>query len=81
MKIELRRSAIKDLNKITSKDKNRIINSINSLSNFPQASNLKRLVTSDYAYRMRVGTYRILFDVINGTVFIARILHRKDSYK
>ncbi|OGU76246.1 MAG: plasmid stabilization protein [Ignavibacteria bacterium RBG_16_34_14] len=81
MKIELRSSAIKDLNKITSKDKNRIINSINSLSNFPQTSNLKRLVISDYAYRMRVGSYRILFDVINDIVFIARILHRKDSYK
>jgi len=80
MKIELRRSAIKDLNKITSKDKNRIINSINSLSNFPQTSNLKRLVTSDYAYRMRVGSYRILFDVINDTVFFSIILHCKDSY-
>jgi mRNA interferase RelE/StbE len=81
MKIELRRSAIKDLNKITSKDKNRIINSINSLANFPKVSNIKRLVVTDYAYRMRTGSYRILFDIIDDTVFIARILHRKDSYK
>lgn len=81
MKIELRRSAIKDLDKITSKDKNRIINSIDSLANFPLTSNIKHLIASDYAYRMRAGSYRILFDVINDTVFIARILHRKDSYK
>lgn len=81
MKIELRRSAVKDLDKITSKNKNRIIKSIGSLANFPQISNVKRLVESDYAYRLRVGSYRILFDVINDTVFIARILHRKDSYK
>ncbi len=81
MKIELRRSAIKDLDKITLKDKNRIINSIGSLKNFPLTSNIKRLVASDYAYRMRVGRYRVLFDVINDTAFIARILHRKDSYK
>lgn len=80
MKIELRRSAIKDLNKITSKDKNRIIKSISSLSDFP-ASNIKQLAASDYAYRMRVGSYRVLFDVINDTILIARVLHRKDAYK
>lgn len=55
MKIELRRSAIKDLNKISSKEKNRIINSIQSLTNFPLTSNIKHLIASDYAYRMRVG--------------------------
>jgi mRNA interferase RelE/StbE len=81
MKIELRKSAIKDLDKITSKDKNRIIKSIESLSNFPRASNIKQLITSDYAFRMRVGSYRILFDVLNDTVFIARVLHRKEAYK
>ncbi len=41
MGIELRRSVIKDLNKITSKDKDRIIKSISSLSDFPAASNIK----------------------------------------
>jgi len=81
MKIELRKSAIKDLAKITSKDKKRIIKSIESLTNFPKASNLKQLITSDYAFRMRVGVYRILFDVVNDTIFIARVLHRKDAYK
>jgi mRNA interferase RelE/StbE len=81
MKIELRKSAIKDLDKISSKDKKRIIKSIESLTNFPKVSNLKQLITSDYAFRMRVGVYRILFDVINDTILIARVLHRKDAYK
>jgi len=81
MKIELRKSAIKDLDKITSKDKKRIIKSIESLTNFPKVSNIKQLITSDYAFRIRVGAYRILFDVINDTIFIARVLHRKDAYK
>jgi len=81
MKIELRKSAIKDLDKISSKDKKRIIKSIESLTNFPKVSNLKQLITSDYAFRMRVGVYRILYDVVNDTIFVARILHRKDAYK
>ena len=81
MEIELRRVSIRDLDKINSKDKKRILNSITSLKNFPQVSNIKHLVASDSAYRMRVGNYRVLFDLINDTVFIARVLHRKDAYK
>lgn len=82
MEIELRKPAMKDLDKINLKDKERILNSIGSLKNFPTYySNIKHLVASDFAYRMRVGNYRILFDVINDTIFIARILYRKDAYK
>lgn len=81
MKVELRKSAIKDLDKITSRNKKRIVKSIESLTNFPKVSNLKQLITSDYAFRMRLGVYRILFDVENDTIFIARILHSKDAYK
>ncbi len=81
MKIELRRSAIKDLKKITRKDKNRIINSIKLLEKFPLTPGVKRLVSYDYAFRLRVGKFRILFDVIRDTIFVARILQRKDAYK
>jgi|WetSurMetagenome_2_1015567.scaffolds.fasta_scaffold153386_3 mRNA interferase RelE/StbE len=81
MKVELRRSAIRDLNKIEKKEKIRIINSIKSLDNFPVTVGIKRLVSFDYAFRLRVGKYRILFDVINDTIFVAHILHRKEAYK
>lgn len=33
------------------------------------------------AYRLRVGDYRILFDINDDTIEIGRILHRKESYK
>ncbi|MCI5168202.1 MAG: hypothetical protein D3903_19470 [Candidatus Electrothrix sp. GM3_4] len=33
------------------------------------------------AYRLRVGNYRILFDVSETTIEIGRVLHQKDSYK
>ncbi len=29
---------------------------------------------------MRVGDYRVLFDVIDDVVVIGRVLHRKNSY-
>ncbi len=81
MKVELRKSAIKDLEKILASNKKRIISALFSLENFPNVPNLKQLVNFDFAYRLRVGDYRILFDKINDTIFVARIVNRKDSYK
>ena len=81
MKVELRKSAIKDLEKIRPSIKQRIVLALFSLENFPNVPNLKRLVNFDYAYRMRVGDYRILFDNMDNTIFVARIVNRKDSYK
>ena len=80
MKIKLRKSAIKDLKKISTQDKQRIYIKIQELNYFPNVTNCKKLTNFEPAYRMRVGNYRILFDVIRDEIQIGRILHRKDSY-
>lgn len=41
---------------------------------------IKRLQNHDNAYRLRMGDYRILFDVIKGAIVIQRIKDRKDAY-
>ncbi len=81
MKINIRKSAIKDLKKISSKEKEKIHLKIAELIKFPNISNIKKLTNFEPAYRLRVGDYRILFDVLENTIEIGRILHRKDSYK
>jgi len=81
MKINIRESAVKDLKKIGRTDKKRIHSKILELQNFPDVSNLKKLTDFEPAYRARIGDCRILFDIVNDTVEIGRILHRKDSYK
>jgi len=63
MRINLRRSAIKDLNKINQKDKDKIHLRILELKKFPHVPNLKKLTNYEPAYRLRIGDYRILFDV------------------
>jgi mRNA interferase RelE/StbE len=80
MKIRLRKSAVKDLKKINNKDKQRIHIKIQELSNFPNITNCKRLTNFEPAYRVRVGNYRILFDVVGDEIQIGRILHRGKSY-
>ncbi len=81
MKINLRKSAVKDLKKIDHKDKEMIHAKIVELSNFPDVSNIKKLTNFEPAYRLRAGDYRILFDVSEDAIEIGRVLHRKESYK
>ncbi len=81
MKINIRKSAIKDSKTIAQKDKERIYAKILELENFPDVLNVKKLTNFEPAYRLRVGDYRILFDVTEDTIEIGRILLRKESYK
>ena len=81
MKIDIRKSAIKDLKNISEPYKTNLHKKVLELATFPSIANIKKLTEFELAYRMRVGDYRILFDVLEDTVIIGRILHRKDSYK
>ena len=81
MEINIRRSAIKDLKKLDRKNREKIHLRILELKEFSNISNMKKLTNFEPAYRRRVGDYRILFDVLENTIEIGRILHRKDSYK
>ena len=82
MQIELRKTALKDLSIIPKAIKAIIHLKIGELSNFPKLPNIKKLTHFEPAYRLRVGDYRILFDVIdNEKIVVGRVLHRKESYK
>jgi len=81
MRVEVKRSAVKDLLKISEPYKSKIKNRIKELENFPNVSNIKKLVRHDPNFRLRIGDYRVLFDVRGNTVYVARIQHRRESYK
>jgi mRNA interferase RelE/StbE len=80
VQIELRQSAIKDINALDGSIKSRLIKAIKELENYPNVSNIKQLVDFEPAFRKRVGDYRILFDVMGDLIIVARILHRKEAY-
>jgi mRNA interferase RelE/StbE len=44
------------------------------------AGDVKKLTNFTPEYRLRVGNYRVLFEVDLGTVIVYRVLHRKDAY-
>ncbi len=77
------KSVAKDLNKIPQKSLLQIKSSIEELRNFPDISNIKHLKNHSLAnYRLRVGNYRILFDVSwkQEEIYILKIGHRSKIY-
>jgi mRNA interferase RelE/StbE len=81
MKINIRKSAIKDLRNIDPGERAKIHQKISGLTKFPNIPNVKKLTGFEPAYRLRVGNFRVLFDVSENSIEIGRILHRKESYK
>ncbi|MBK3332926.1 type II toxin-antitoxin system RelE/ParE family toxin [Persephonella atlantica] len=58
------KSVYKDIKKLDTKTKNKIKNAVEKLRNFPNITNIKSLRSHPLAdYRLRVGDYRVLFDV------------------
>jgi len=80
--IELTSSAEKELRKLQNNTKNRVINSIKSLSGNPRPSHSKKLVDSPF-YRIRIGNFRVIYRIYDREriVIIMSIGHRKDVYK
>ena len=68
MKLEIRKSAIKDLKHISEPYKSKVHNKILELKDFPNIQNIKKLTNFESAYRLRIGNYRILFDVLDDTI-------------
>ena len=79
-KVELKPRAIKDLKALSVVNRSRLIERIENLEN-NLAGDVKRLTNSTPDYRMRVGNYRILFEVESDRVIIYRVIHRRDAYR
>ena len=83
-KISIRDHALKDLKKVDDRQARIIIKKIDSLKDNPKRANTNKLKgTLKEYYRLRVGSYRILYQIDNAgkEVIINRIMHRKDSYR
>ena len=78
-KIEYGETALNDLDKLPSRERAQILRKIDRLQQGLHG-NIKRLRESDSAYRLRMGDYRILFDVEESVIVIRRIGHRKSIY-
>jgi len=63
-RIEWTTKALKQLKKITENDQKTIVFAVRELKNWPNCRHVKPLKGRE-GYRLRVGRYRIIFDVQN----------------
>ena len=85
MKIVYNRALLKDVKKITKKKlQQKIEDAIIEMKNVPNLNDLKglkRLKGHPFAYRIRIGDYRLGFYFDNNTIELIRFLKRNDIYK
>ncbi len=60
-----------------------IRDAIEALANNPRTLHTEKLEGSPHAYRLRVGSYRVLYTIDDRTrrVVIYRIAHRREAYR
>jgi mRNA interferase RelE/StbE len=77
--IEYGNQALDDLDVLPARERAQILRKIERLQH-GLLGNIKRLHKAEAAYRLRMGDFRILFDVEGHIIVIRRIGNRKDIY-
>lgn len=79
-RIEFATSALEDLRLVPKREADQILRKIQRLENGLHG-NIKRLQNADVGFRLRMGNYRILFDVIGDKILVQKVGNRKDVYE
>ena len=79
-RVELTRSAEKDLKRIDRSQTGTIYRAIERLQQDPRPHGVRKLVGADRIYRIRIGDYRVIYEIEDDVliVLVVRIAHRKD---
>jgi mRNA interferase RelE/StbE len=77
--LEFRPSALRDLKKLSPDVARRVLAKIASLRD-DLKGDVKRLHGTEPAYRLRVGDYRVLFDLAGPKIVVRRVRHRREAY-
>jgi mRNA interferase RelE/StbE len=79
-RIEYAESALEDLRSLPKREADQILRKILRLENGLHG-NIKRLQNADVGFRLRMGDYRVLFDVIGNKILVQKVGNRKDVYE
>ena len=72
--------AFNELNKLEVLIARRINKKVKRLSNDPYSKDVKKLKGSS-DYRLRVGDYRVIFEIDKDRIIVLKVGHRKKIYK
>jgi mRNA interferase RelE/StbE len=82
-RIEFKNSAAKALKKIPKRDRKRIRDKIDSLSDSLPDPSITKMKGDNPFHRIRVGDYRIIYEIKDEIllILVLKIGHRKDIYR
>ena len=82
-RVEIKASAVKEIAALPKREQRRVVAAIEALADDPRPQGVRKLVGATDAYRLRVGDYRIAYQIGDDvlTVFVVRVGHRKDVYR
>lgn len=78
-RVQFNPKAIKDFEKLPQNIQKRVNNKIMAMQNNLQGD-IKKLTNYTPEYRLRVGDYRVLFEIEDDKLIIYRIKHRRNAY-
>lgn len=81
--IQWRNSTKKDIRSLPRQEVARVIEAVTELASDPLPHGSQKLSGSERTYRIRVGDYRVIYEVFSDSrvVEVQRIRHRKDVYR
>ena len=81
VRVVLTRRAQKDVSKLESGAAKRILRTLKGIDELPVPGARALRDSQIGSYRLRVGDFRIIFDIDGSTVVVLRIGHRREIYR
>jgi mRNA interferase RelE/StbE len=79
-RLEYKPEALRDLSKLSPEVSRRVTRKLETMCN-DLAGDVKRLVRYTPGWRLRVGDWRVLFEVVGATVVVYNVVHRSEAYE
>lgn len=81
-RVEFTTAAAKEVRKLDPQLRRRILAGISDLEREPCPHGVRKLAGFDNAWRVRIGDYRVLYEVVDERVLVTvvRVAHRRDVY-
>ena len=82
-RVEIARRAVKCLDRLPRREQQRVRAAIDLLADNPRPPGCVAMTGEATAYRVRVGDYRIVYEVLDDrlVVQVVRVGHRRDVYR
>lgn len=77
--VQFKPKAVKDIERLPPRIQERVLSRVEEMRT-DLSGDVKRLTKFTPEYRLRVGDYRVLFEIEDETIIIYRVRHRREVY-